>query len=263
MKVDKNVRYGFMSGCSLSSYNSEAVAKTVQYLGSVFPQFAAILKCCGKPTRDLGEMELFHENFNGFLQDIEELHIDEMIFACPNCKATFDKESQFKSYLLWEVLATIGIPEELKGKGKESDIVFTIHDSCSARYDTAAQDGIRWLLDELGYQYVESECAKENTKCCGYGGMVNTVNPELTRKVMQRRVETLEQLPVVTYCATCRSALSQAEVKSWHILDLLWGPVVYSGSEAREDVLSIPDKVWSNRQKTRKALQEEVGMSQI
>lgn len=247
-----------MPGCSLSSYNPEAVTKTVAYLNEALPKFSAVLKCCGKPTRDIGQYELFRERFEGLLADMRDVEIETMILACPNCKAVFEKESQIKSHLLWEILPLIGLPEEVRGKAKESDMVFTIHDSCSAREDKAAQDGIRWILTELGYKYVESEYSREKTRCCGYGGMVNPVNPELTRKVMQRRIKTLADYPVVVYCATCRSALSQAGRKAWHIMDLIWGPVVRAGDMPPEDVLEVPEKVWHNRFKTRQGMLEQL-----
>lgn len=254
--IDKTKHYGFMPGCSLSSYNPDAVAKTVSYLKKCFPKFSAVLKCCGKPTKDIGQQDMFQERFAGLLKDIQDVNIEEMILACPNCKATFDKESDIRTYSLWEILPQIGLPEELRGKAKDSDVVFTIHDSCAARYDKKAQDGIRWILTELGYRYVESEYSGEKTKCCGFGGQVNPVNPEITRQVMQRRIETLENAPVVVYCSTCRSAFMQSGGRAWHILDLIWGPVIYADDEATPDVLEHPDCVWHNRYETRKQILE-------
>lgn len=241
-----------MPGCSLSSYNPEGVIRMTEYLDHMLPHFSAILKCCGKPTRDLGQQSLFQERFAGFQRDMEETGAKEMIFACPNCKALFDRESSIRSHSLWEILPEIGIPEELRGKAKDSDIVFAIHDSCSARHEKGTQDGVRKILSELGYSYVEPEYSRENTKCCGYGGMVNPVNPELTKKVMRRRAETLGDHPAVTYCSTCRSALIQAGVKAWHILDLIWGPVVYADDIPPADVLETPSDVWHNRYQVRK-----------
>jgi Fe-S oxidoreductase len=257
MAINKETRYGFMPGCSLSSYNPEAVIKTVAYLSEVFPKFSAVLKCCGKPTRDVGQQELFRERFEGLLADMQDVEIEEMIFACPNCKAVFEKESQVKCHSLWEIFPLVGLPGEARGKAKESDMVFTIHDSCAARGDGAAQEGIRWILSELGYRFVESEYSREKTRCCGYGGMVGPVNPELARKVMQRRVETLAEYPVVTYCATCRSALVRAGRDAWHVLDLIWGPVVHVGDGPPENVLDVPEHVWHNRFKTRRGILEQ------
>lgn len=253
--LNKEKKYGFLPGCSLSSYNPAAVVKTTEYLRDSIPKFSAILKCCGKPTKDIGQYELFKKRFAGLLQDIGEVHVDEMIFACPNCKATFDKESEVQTTSLWELLPQIGLPEEIRGKAKDSDMVFTIHDACSARFDREMQNGVRWILDELGYKYTESEYSRENTRCCGFGGQINPVNPKMAERVMKRRIETLGDYPVVVYCASCRSAFMQNDVKAWHILDLIWGPVVYANDEPNADVLECPGEVWHNRFETRKQLQ--------
>ena len=255
-KFDQNIRYGFMPGCSLPSYNPDAVVKTVEYLYETFDKFSAVQKCCGKPTKAVGQYDLFKERFKGLQDDMDAVGIEVMIVACQSCKLTFDAASPTPTYSLWEVLPIIGLPDELKGKAKDSDMVFTIHDSCSTRNETALQEGIRWILDELGYEYVESKYSKENTRCCGFGGMVVPANPEVAEKVMERRVETLDKDDVVVYCAACRSSLLKGGAKSWHILDLLWGDVVNAGDEPPEDVLAAPVTSWINRYKSKRGMKK-------
>ena len=251
---DKSIHYGFLPGCSLSSYNPEAVNEMIDYLNEALPNFSTILKCCGKPTRDLGQIRLFEKRFEGMKSDMADVSVEKMILACPNCKKVFDEELKENNLSLWEVLSEIGLPDNLKGKGKDSDIVFTIHDPCSARYDKKMQDGVRYILDELGYKYQEAEYSREHTRCCGFGGQVETVAPHLADKVMDRRLETLPDLPVVTYCASCRSAFMQGGRAAWHIIDLIFGSVVTKESVPPEDVLSVPEEVWHNRYKVRKKI---------
>jgi Fe-S oxidoreductase len=256
IKIDKNKGYGFMPGCSLASYNPEAVAKTIEYLNSIFPKFSVFQKCCGKPTKYLGQQELFKKRFQSLEDDINNLNINEMIVACQNCKVTLKEEKSVITHSLWQILPLIGLPEEVKGKGKHSDMVFTIHDSCVTRKETELQDGVRWIMDELGYKYVESKYAREKTLCCGSGGMVLAANPDLGRRVIQRRVETLEQNNVVVYCAECGSSIIKGGAKAWHILDLLWGPVVYSKEDCPANVLASPVKAWRNRYRTKKKIEK-------
>lgn len=251
---DKNTHYGFLPGCSLSSYNPDAVNEMIEHLNKNLPNFSVILKCCGKPTRDMGQQQLFERRFAGMKQDMKETGIDKMILACPNCKKVFDDNVDSENLSLYEVLPYIGLPDGMKNKGKESDIVFTIHDPCSARYDSRMQDGVRWILTELGYKYEESEYSKEKTRCCGFGGQVETVNYELSEKVRSRRIDTLKDLPVVTYCASCRTSLMQGERNTWHILDLIFGDVVTKATVPPKDVLVVPEQVWHNRYKVRKEL---------
>jgi Fe-S oxidoreductase len=254
INIDKNKRYGFMPGCSLPSYSPEAVTKTTAYLNSVFPNFSAVQKCCGKPTKAVGQYDLFKQRFADLQKDMDDVNIDEMIVACQSCKLTFDEASPTPTHSLWEIFPLIGLPEELRGKAKGSDVVFTIHDSCSTRHLLGLHDGIRWILNELGYKVIESKYSREKTRCCGFGGMVVPANPEVADKVMKKRVETLESDYVVVYCSACRSSILKGGAKSWHILDLVWGPVVYADAQAPEDVLSSPLKAWMNRYKSKRGI---------
>lgn len=256
--VDQNKRYGFMPGCSLPSYSPEAVIKTTEYLSETFSKFSAVQKCCGKPTKAVGQYDLFKERFKGLQDDMDEVGIEQMIVACQSCKLTFDEASPTPTYSLWEVLPIIGLPEEIRGKAKDSDIVFTIHDSCSTRHLTELHDGIRWILNELGYKVIESKYSREKTRCCGFGGMVVPANPEVAMKVMAKRVETLESENVIVYCAACRSSILKGGANAWHILDLIWGPVVYANDNPPKDVLASPVASWMNRYKSKVGIKKAV-----
>ena len=245
----------FMPGCSLPSYNPEAVKKTVEYLKSVFPDMSAVQKCCGKPTAALGQTELFQERFGLLQDDFNKVEAEEVIVACQSCFGMIKKFAKGQKPLsLWTLLPEIGLPEELRGKAKNSDVVFTIHDSCSTRYEKELQDGIRWVMKELGYKVAEPEYTRDNTRCCGFGGMVVPANPDVANRVIQRRVDEFKTDHVVVYCAACRASMMGVGTESWHILDLLWGPVVMKDDKAPENVLASPLKSWMNRYKSKAGL---------
>ncbi len=251
-------RKGFMPGCSLPSYAPEAVGKTVEHLKNVYPNLSVIQKCCGKPTAAIGQSEKFGERFGSLSADIKECEIEEMIVACQSCMKTLKGSKEFKTLSLWELLPQIGLPEEVKGKAKDSDVVFSVHDSCSVRDYDGIHDGIRWILTELGYKISEPDKTRENTRCCGFGGMIVPVNPDLAKKVMERRVGDFKTDKVVTYCAACRQSMILGGADAWHILDLIWGPVVYNDSKPPADVLSSPVKSWTNRYKSKQIIKKAV-----
>ncbi|WP_257267278.1 (Fe-S)-binding protein [Endozoicomonas sp. ONNA2] len=245
----------FMPGCSLPSYNPDAVKKTAAYLKSVYPDMGAVQKCCGKPTAAIGQTELFKQRFGQLQNDFDKVGAEEVIVACQSCYGLIKKNTdRQKPVSLWKLLPTIGLPKELRGKARASDAVFTIHDSCSTRYETELQDGIRWILQELGYKTTEPEYTRENTRCCGFGGMVVPANPEVATRVIQRRVNEFKTDHVVVYCAACRASMMGVGTKSWHILDLLWGPVVMQSDGTPVNVLANPVKAWINRYKSKSAL---------
>jgi Fe-S oxidoreductase len=240
-----------MPGCSLPSYSPENIAKTINYLRAVYPELSVVQKCCGKPTKSLGQVELLKERFGSLVADIKDCKVDEMLVACQNCYNMLRESDAFTTASLWERIPEIGLPSEVRGKAAGSDVVFSIHDSCPVRDNHAIHDGIRWILRELGYNTAEPERTRGQARCCGFGGMIVPVNPALAKKVMDRRVKEMPTEHIVVYCAACRSSMLMGGGKAWHILDLIFGPVVTKSSQPPENVLASPVKAWVNRYKAK------------
>ena len=247
-------RKAFMPGCSLPSYSPENIACTISYLKEKFPDISAVQKCCGKPTIAVGQAELFEQRFASLCDDIKYCEADEVIVACQSCMNTLKKCPDFKTISLWELFPQIGLPKHLAGKAKSSDVVFSVHDSCSVRSYDGIHDGIRWILRELGYKTAEPEKTRAETRCCGFGGMVVPANPDVAQRVMDRRKADFPTEHIVVYCAACRQSMLKAGGKAWHILDLVWGDVVTSASQCPVDVLSNPLGAWKNRYKSKKKI---------
>jgi len=140
----------FIPGCSLSSYSPELVGKTLDYLQQKLPGTGAILKCCGNPTLSLGLEDKFNKRYLELEKEIENLGANVIITACQNCYTTISKFSpKLNVKSLWTVIPELGLTNEMKNKGKLSDIIFSIHDSCPTRYNSEIQDGVRWIINEL------------------------------------------------------------------------------------------------------------------
>ncbi|MDR2922292.1 MAG: (Fe-S)-binding protein [Treponema sp.] len=244
----------FLPGCALASYNPYNVALTIKYLKTKFPDLSVVQKCCGKPTKAIGQADLFHERFDSLVRDIKDCEADEVIVACQSCMKTVCECKDYKTTSLWELFPQIGLPPEVIGKAKDSGVVFSVHDSCSVRTYTGIHDGIRWILKELGYKFAEPQRTRGTTRCCGFGGMVGPVNPGVARRVMIRRVGDFPTDKIVTYCAACRQSMLLGGGEAWHILDLIWGDVVKADTRSPQDTLSNPIKAWSNRYKSKRLI---------
>lgn len=246
----------FIPGCSLSSYSPYLVGKTIEYLQEKLPGTGAILMCCGKPTRDLGQMDRFKERYSKLLRELENLEALEVITACQNCFKTIQENSpNLKVRSLWEVIPEIGLPAGKAGIGNNSDILFSIHDACPTRYNSEIQNGVRWIIKELGYRVLESPDSREMTNCCGFGGMVVPVNPKLGKRAMNRSAGKTSTEYVVTYCASCREAMVMGGKKSVHILNLIFNSEWNSNS----DFPGLPAyfaKNWINRYKTKDEIEK-------
>ena len=248
-------RKAFLPGCALPSYSPKNVEAVVKHLKNVFPDLSVVQKCCGKPTQAVGKAELFEERFSSLVRDIKECEADEVVVACQSCMKTLKRCEDYKTTSLWELFPKIGLPPELVGKAKDSDVVFSIHDSCSVRDYDGIHEGIRWIVNELGYKQVDPEGRSHaKARCCGFGGMVVPANPDLAKRVMKRRVEDFPTDHIVVYCAACRQSMLMGGGKAWHILDLVFGDVVYLNTQPPENTLANPLKAWGNRYKSKRLI---------
>ena len=244
----------FFPGCSLPSYNSKAVGNILDFLQERYDgEIGSILKCCGKPTKSLGQVEAFKKRYLKVQKAIDDTGAEEIIVACQSCYGIIKKNSpnqRVKS--LWEILPELGLPEHARGIGKDSNIVFGIHDSCSTRDNDKIQDGIRWILDQMKYKTEEPINTRRNTRCCGFGGMVVPANPKIAHAVITKRSTEYNTNHIVSYCAACRESMEATGKDSVHILDLVFGDKYIKTSAKKRSQGSL--KQWMNRLKSKKEL---------
>lgn len=215
----KESRRVFFPGCTLPAYSPDLIMKTYGYLRSKLPGTGIILNCCGAPSYLIGETTLFTKILDGLEKQMEYLGALEIITACAKCYHIFkDHRPQWKIRSLYETMVEVGLPHRLP---KASNKVFSIHDSCPARYEERFRQAVREVMRLLGCNIEEMEFSGEKTRCCGGGGMMAPVNPELFEKIVDLRVnETPHDL--VTYCAGCRENFASQKKPTVHVLDLVF-----------------------------------------
>ncbi len=211
----------FFPGCSLPSYSPNLVIKTYNYLRDKLPGTGIILNCCGGPTYLIGEMDRFQQILDGIEKQMQALGASEIITACSKCYHNLkDYAPQWEISPLYEVMIEVGLPE---GVPKKFNRAFSIHDSCPARYEPRLLQGVRDVVRRIGCDIDEMEFSGEKTRCCGAGGMIAPVNPELFTKIKSKRVaESLND--ILTYCAGCRDNFASVDKASLHVLDLVFNP---------------------------------------
>lgn len=248
------MKYGFMAGCALSSSSPKQVALIIDYLKAYYPDLAVIQGCCGKPTRMIGQEQLFQERFGQLTDQVHQAEIDELIVACQGCIKTMTIQDQFPTSSLWVKMAELGLPPAVIGKGKSSDVFFSIQDSCPTKEITEIHQAVRYLLDQLGYQVAKNRLSGKNTLCCGMGGMCGVSNPSLAKEFAEKRVNDFKTDHIVTYCASCTSAMILGGGNSWHLLDLIFGDVIYQKDTTTSHPLDNPLKAWKNRYQSKKVV---------
>lgn len=253
---EAKMKKGFMAGCSLSSSSPERIKDIIAYLKVYYPDIVLIQACCGKPTKYIGDEEGFKAKFQTLADQVKAFEVDELIVACQGCVATMKQENQFEVKSLWVEMAERGLPEECIGKAVASDVVFSVHDSCPTKDLTDIHQGVRSLLESLGYKVAKNRLSGKNTLCCGMGGMCGVTNPKLAKAQATKRVDEFKTEQIVTYCATCTSAMILGGGQAWHLLDLIFGPVVFEEDKVKKDPLSRPLIAWNNRYRSKKIIEK-------
>ncbi len=250
-------KYVFVPGCTVPAYTPEGVEHVVKHLKSALgaENVGALLQCCGKVTRFIGESDKFEERNKKAIDILDEMGAEVIITVCPSCFKIFKETAKNQRVIsYWDLMYNlIGLPEGAKGVGIGSDVVFNIHDSCVTRDEVTHHASVRWLLDEMGYQWEEIERNGTNTRCCGVGGMVCSSNPELYQRLYERRTAEMPQDHVVTYCGSCRGSMQAGGKDAVHILDLLFG-AQYTKAQAQQRGYKTEEEMWQRRLETKQRL---------
>lgn len=253
----QKTKYVFVPGCTVSAYSPKGVENIVKHLKECLghENVGALLQCCGKVTRFIGETEKFEERNKKAIDILDDMGAEVIITVCPSCYKVFKETAKNQKVIAyWDLMKNlIGIPETARGIGTGSDVVFNIHDSCVTRDETSHHESVRWVLDELGYNWTEIERNGKNTRCCGVGGMVCSSNPELYERVYTRRANDFDQHNIVTYCGSCRGTMQAAGKDAVHILDLLFGQK-YTKDQESVRGYQTEQEMWEKRLETKERL---------
>lgn len=246
-KNNNKVQRVFIPGCSLSGYNNEIIFKIKDYLADNLGDIELVLECCGKPSKDIGNLELFESNLKKIENNFKDKGVVEIIVACENCYKTFGSSlKDVKVITLWEVINKIGIPGELKNNYLNFNEEFALHDPCPIKKDYQIHDSVRNILKELGVKIVEFENNRDKTECCGCGGMVGVTNKELWLVQKNKRANSTDCKNIISYCESCINTFKTSDKNTLHILDLIFNEDVIKGKIKSQKSISTINQ-WINR----------------
>lgn len=215
--LPENCNTIFFPGCALSGSRSEITLQAYENLQKSIPNLGIVLDCCTKPSHDLGDENYFNVMFGEMKTYLLTQGIKTILLACPNCHKVFsDYGKEFETRTIYEVLDTTDSPPT-----KKSSETVTVHDPCTARFNLPAQNAVREILRKQGKQVVEQPHSGKTTLCCGEGGAVNCLAPELAKTWGEKRIEESEGQRIISYCAGCTQTLGK-HAETSHILDLLF-----------------------------------------
>lgn len=168
--------------------------------------------CCGFPligagmSRELEKLKVHN------IDKIKEVGAKSVVFSCPSCYRTWkelyetDVELLHSSHLLEELIKEKKIPL------KELNLTVTYHDPCDLGRNSGVYEPPREVLKMIpGVKLVELENNREKTVCCGGGGNIEMVDPELSAGIAQKKIDEIQNTGadlIVTSCQQCVRTIS-------------------------------------------------------
>ena len=238
--------FAFFPGCQLCASAPGQVEATYRHLTSTLPGGVGLmLGCCGAPAFWAGQEALFLEVTADIKKQWLGLGKPRLVTACSTCYRIFKNHlPEVPVVSLWAILAE---DQRLLTNQRPERSPLAIHDPCTTRDEPEIRQSVRTILKELDVGAEELGLAKDLTECCGYGGLMQTANPDLAREVAVRRAD-LSASDYIAYCAMCRDNLAAAGKRTVHLLDLLFPDKNHPDPAAR------PRPGWSERQENRRRL---------
>ncbi|MEN6567313.1 MAG: pyridine nucleotide-disulfide oxidoreductase/dicluster-binding protein [Veillonellales bacterium] len=242
----KSSRTAFFPSCQLAASSPQCVKKMYEFLcKKIDGGVGLMLGCCGAPADWAGQEALFREAMQNLEGRWRDLGSPRVITACPTCFSMLKHNlPAMPVETIYELLDRLGLPENVELSAAPQKLA--IHDSCTTRHETQMQNSVRKILRKLGHQIEELPYNREQTLCCGYGGLMIYANKEVADKVINRRIKESET-DYLTYCAMCRDNFASRGKHVYHLLDLIFG-------SGRDDPAGGECPGYSQRQENRAKL---------
>ncbi|PLX99137.1 MAG: hypothetical protein C0622_10935 [Desulfuromonas sp.] len=208
----------FFPGCGLPGTRPQQTLQVFELLQQQVPALGIVLDCCTKPSHDLGKDAYFQAMFGEMKEYLLTQGVKTVLTACPNCSLVFTTYApELTTRSIYQVLDGGQLPQS----GCVSGTV-NVHDPCVSRFDGSVHSAVRNLIDKKGLTLVETKHNQRTTFCCGEGGAVGCISPELAQNWTKKRA-TESSARTITYCTGCAQFLG-AHGPTSHLLDLLLEP---------------------------------------
>jgi heterodisulfide reductase subunit D len=241
IEINSSAKVAYFVGCQ-SSYSGIS--------GKIAENFAKILSgakidftilgpdewCCGFPLIIRGALkEEVHIFFENNIHKLEKLGVKEVILSCAGCFRTWRLEYQkfgkipFKITHYSEFIAKLIAEGHIKPKPLNK--IVTYHDPCDLGRICGIFDPPRKIISSIPeITFKELPNNKENSICCGSGGLLKFVHPTIANKILHKKIEDFLAVHpdiVITSCVTCFNTFKELEeklrIEVWDITDLIVG----------------------------------------
>lgn len=164
--------------------------------------------CCGFPLIGAGMPEKVSELRNHNIEKLRSVGAKKAVFSCPSCLHTWmhfydsDIELLHASQLLGDLV------KQKKLDLKPLDLKVTYHDPCDLGRNSGVFEEPREVIKSIpGLEFVELPNNRNMSVCCGGGGNVEMVAPDLSAAIAQRKIEEILSTGANTVISSCQQCL--------------------------------------------------------
>lgn len=204
----------FFPGCSLASFAPELTRLAFQWLLEQGLNVGLNDDCCGLPLKNIGLTDRTETHLEALKKNFNERGVKQIVVACPNCfyhLRSYFHEIQVKS--IYQLMVEAGV----KISGFEQ---LTIHDSCPDRFSGEIGRSVRALLPAETIKELPHHGA--DTQCCGAGGIVSMVAPQVSDQRATSRISEIrknETNHCISSCMGCVKRLTSADTEAPQSMD--------------------------------------------
>lgn len=215
-------RIAFFTGCLLDFVYTDiakAVVKDLNSLGYIV-DMPMKQSCCGCPAQSIGDEENARVLAKMNIEALNAEDYDYVVSACASCthqlhrypeyfepgsamykRAVTMVEKTMDFCKLFNILG--GVKEEGDGK----PVKVTYHDSCHLCRSLKVTEEQREILKATkGVEFIEME---EHDNCCGFSGAYCAFVPEISAKVLDRKVNNIKNTGADIVAMDCPGCLMQ------------------------------------------------------
>jgi heterodisulfide reductase subunit D len=174
--------------------------------------------CCGFPMIAAGMKKKVDALMQHNLEKVKEKGAKAVVCTCPSCYHTWKERvhTEIEIFHATQFIEKLIDEGKIRFKGRKTKL--TYHDPCDLGRTSGVYDAPRRILKAIpGVDLVELEKNREQCRCCGGGGDLEIVNPDLSASLAQAKIEEVRATGaevVISACQQClRTILTTARKK--------------------------------------------------
>ncbi len=172
--------------------------------------------CCGFPFIGMGMPDKMQTLMQHNVEKIEAVGAKSVVFTCPSCYHTWKHlyqvpgvELKHSTQMLYDLV------KDKRIKLKEMNVTVTYHDPCDLGRNSGIFEEPRQVLKSIpGLKLVEMAYNRQLSMCCGGGGNVEMVNPELSAKVAEMKLRAIADTKADMVVSSCQQCLRTIATKA-------------------------------------------------